>query len=373
MDFGVYVHVPFCRIQCPYCTFYTVPKPRAVAPMQRFAAALGVEWNLRVRPRLQRGDRMHTLYWGGGTPSDLPADSLVALLERWSDDVPGGLAGLDEVTVECNPETALPATLDGWRDTGVNRVSLGVQSLDDRDLRVLGRGADAACNRAAIAAVSARFATWNADLIVGVPGSEPQRFEASLATLAGAGAPHLSFYCLELPPGRARAFGDPQTEESEAAKADLYAWASEWVEQHGYRHYEISNAALPGHEARHNRSYWDGVEYVGLGPGAHSYAGDTRRANRADWQAYMAALEAGLEPPSASETLDATMRHRERLLVGLRLRDGLELASAGLDPGAPILGQLAEAGLLRLEAGRIRLTTRGWLVSDSIVLQLLAA
>jgi oxygen-independent coproporphyrinogen-3 oxidase len=156
MDFGVYTHVPFCRVHCPYCTFYVVPRPEAAA-MGRFAGALQREWELRVRPRLARGDRLATLYLGGGTPSDLPPADLVALLEAFAADVPGGLAALDEVTVECNPESASPGLLDALRRAGVGRVSLGLQALDDHDLRALGRGSDAATNRAALAAVAKRF------------------------------------------------------------------------------------------------------------------------------------------------------------------------------------------------------------------------
>jgi oxygen-independent coproporphyrinogen-3 oxidase len=371
-EFGVYTHVPFCRVHCPYCTFYTVPQPEAAA-MGRFARALQREWTLRVQPRLGRGDRLATLYLGGGTPSDLPPHDLVALLAAFAADVPGGLHAVDEVTVECNPESTTPDMLRALRRIGVGRISLGLQALDDRDLQVLGRASDAAANRAALAQVAARFPTWNADLILGVPGTTRARLESALEEIAAAGTPHLSFYCLEMPPGQARALGDPLTDASEGFKADLYEFTSEWLESHGYVHYEISNAARPGHAARHNGAYWRGVEYVGLGPGAHSYAGDERRANRADLAAYLHDLEAGHEPGASCETLDTGARRREHLLLGLRRRHGLEVASLAPRPAARILESLQKQGLARLDGGRIRLTPRGWLVSDSIVLQLLAA
>jgi oxygen-independent coproporphyrinogen-3 oxidase len=181
----------------------------------------------------------------------------------------------------------------------------------------------------------------------------------------------VSFYCLELPAAKARALGDPQNEASEGFKADLYEATSVWVEAHGYVHYEISNAARPGHAARHNNAYWRGVEYVGLGPGAHSYAGDERRANRADLAQYLRDLDAGREPQASSEQLDATARRHEQVLLGLRRRHGLDVQT--LAPAGGLLRSLQQAGLARLENGRIQLTPRGWLVSDSIVLQLLAA
>jgi len=371
LDFGIYVHVPYCRVQCPYCTFFTVAQPQAAAPMQRWLRAVAAEWRLRVHPRLDAGDRVRTLYLGGGTPSDLPADDLLAFLDTLASDLDGGLAALVEVTVECNPESASAAVLDGLRLRGVGRVSLGVQALDDRDLGRLGRGGTAADARRAVTAVAERFPSWSADLILGIPGSDRGRLASALAELGAAGAPHLSFYCLELPPERARRFGDPQTEASEAAKADLYAFTSAWVEAHGYEHYEISSAARPGHRARHNSNYWSGGDYVGLGPGAHSLEGGRRAANRPDLGAYLAALESGTEPPRTVETLTATMQRDERLLCGLRQREGVP--EAWVEGASRLVLDLERSGLARLEAGRARLTPRGWLVSDAIVLQLVAA
>jgi oxygen-independent coproporphyrinogen-3 oxidase len=369
--FGVYVHVPYCRVQCPYCTFFTAPRPAAAPPMSRFLAALAHEWRLRVQPRLGRGDRLRTLYLGGGTPSDLPPAALAMFLDTIAADVHGGLGALDEVTVECNPESATPALLDALAARGVGRVSLGVQSLDDRDLAALGRGGTAADVRRALAEVASRFPTWSADLILGIPASEPARLEASVDALVTAGAPHLSFYCLELPPERARRLGDPQTEDSEAAKAALYEWTSAAVEARGYVHYEISSAARPGHTARHNSSYWTGADYVGLGPGAHSFAAGVRRANRSDLPAYLGALASGHEPPASRETVTPTMRRDERLLVGLRRREGVPVDALGA--AQRLVAPLQAAGLARPDADRLRLTPRGWLISDTIVLQLVAA
>jgi len=370
VEFSVYVHVPYCRVQCPYCTFYTLPLLEEGARTQRFLKALRREWERRVGPRLGRGERLATLYLGGGTPSDVPAPALGAFLAALGEDLQGGLSALDEVTVECNPESATPDLLDTLLGAGVGRLSLGVQALDDRDLRLLGRAASAADNRRALAAVAAAgFRSWNADIIIGVPGSGAARLRAALGELCDRGAPHLSLYCLELPPGRAKRFGDPQDDASRARQARLYELASAWVEAHGYRHYEISNAARPGHFSIHNTAYWLGREYVGLGPGAHSLESEVRRANLPQMGRYLAALEAGAEPPSQEEVLTAEMRRRELVLLGLRLAEGL----SPQDVGSPeLLERLAAEGLGRLEGGRFRLTPRGWLVSDSIVLQLIA-
>ena len=371
-EFSVYMHVPYCRVQCPYCTFFTVLRPESPAPMTRFLRAVDREWQLRVQPRLQRGDRLVTLYLGGGTPSDVPIAALTDLLATWGRRLPGGLAGVQEVTVECNPESAPPASLDALAAVGVSRISLGVQAMDAKDLLRLGRASTVEQNRAALAAVGARFENWSADAIIGIPGSDALRLDATLAALMDAGAPHLSFYCLEMPAERARRLGDPQTPRSENRKAAWYERASAAVTARGYEHYEISSAARPGFASRHNRGYWTGRPYLGLGPGAHSFDPGTRGWNRPDLDAYLTALESGGPPPGTQESLDAGARERESIDLALRQRTGLELAGRLAGLPASFLEDLETAGLGFVARGRLRLSPRGWLVSDSIVLQILA-
>ncbi len=365
--FGVYVHIPYCQVQCPYCTFFTVPRPGSDAPFRHFLAAVEREWELRVAPRLAAGEHLRTLYLGGGTPSDVPLVELDAFLARLAADVPGGLRSLREVTVECNPESATPELLDALRRRGVTRISLGVQSLADQDLRRLGRVARRAQVRAALDAVARRFERWSADLIVGIPGSNRQRLEASLAALQAFGAPHVSFYCLELPAARARLL--PGAPWSERRVATAYAFASRWLEARGYEHYEISSAALPGQRAQHNSAYWQRLDYVGIGPGAHSLEQGVRRANRADLRAYLGALKAGGLPPAESERLSRQQIWRERLLLGLRRREGVSVRGLRLAALQPLFVQLERRRLGRLEEGRFRLLPEGWMLSDSIVLQ----
>jgi oxygen-independent coproporphyrinogen-3 oxidase len=377
MDFGVYIHVPFCRVQCPYCTFYTVLRPQQEAPMRDFVDAVAREWRLRVSPRLERGDRLRTLYLGGGTPSDLPTAALLQQLRHWDEELSRRsarrLGELDEITIECNPESTGPALLDGLVGLGVHRVSLGVQALVDEDLQVLGRAADRTTVRHAVQQVAQRFRNWNADWLIGVPRSDWTRLRSGLEEVAAAGAPHLSFYCLEMPPTQARKLGDIPGQAGDARKADLYVRTSEWAEAHGYEHYEISNAALAGWHAVHNQAYWDGRDYVGLGPGAHSLEAGVRRANRADLQRWRQALQRGEDPPHHEERLTDAMRHHEAVLLGLRRRRGVPLERLGPDTPRAFLARLIEEGLAQLEGDTLRLTPRGWLISDSIVLQLVAA
>ena len=368
-EFGVYVHIPFCQVQCPYCTFFTVPRPGP--PFTRFVASLQREWELRVGPRLAAGERARTLYLGGGTPSDLPLHELEAFLARLAADLPGGLQGLAEVTVECNPESATPELLSMLRELGASRISLGVQSLHAGDLRRLGRLATRQHVEAALEAVGTRFDSWSADLIVGIPGSSRRRLAASLARLESAGAPHVSFYCLELPEARARLLpGEPW---SERRVAGAYEFVSRWLEERGYEHYEISSAARPGQRAQHNSAYWERRDYVGLGPGAHSLAGAVRRANKPDLQAYQTALQAGRLPPARKERLSAAMVWREKLLLGLRRRSGVSVPELGLTPVLPFFEKLQHRRLGCLEGDRFRLLPAGWMISDSIVLQCITA
>lgn len=368
MEFSVYVHVPFCRVQCPYCTFFTVLRPESDAQPARFVAALQREWRRRVVPRLERGDRLATLYFGGGTPSDLPPPAVEGLLAAFRHDLPGGLEALDETTFECNPESTTGTLLDVLQGFGVSRLSLGVQALDDAGLRRLGRGASLRDNRAAIERVGGRFRNWNADLILGIPGSNAEQLGSALGELARAGAPHLSFYCLEMPPERARRLGDPGTPGSEGFKADLYELASAWAQAQGYEHYEISNAALPGFRALHNTGYWEGREYVGLGPGACSLESGERRANVPNQRRYLEALERNEDAPSTREVLTPRMQEHESVLLGLRQRSGLDLSQHRIRPR--FVDDLQRQGLARLVGGRLQLTTRGWLISDSIAVQI---
>ena len=366
--FGVYVHLPFCRVQCPYCTFFTVPRPERREVFARFLTAVRREWSLRVGPRLQSGDRLRTLYLGGGTPSDVPPDLLADFLAALAADLPGGLAGLEETTVECNPESVTASSLAALRAQGVDRISLGVQALHPDDLRRLGRAAEVEQVLAALDAVATHFQRWSADLILGIPGSNRARLRHDLTVLLQAGAPHLSFYCLELPAARAGALGTPWAAER---LARTYEFVSAWLEERGYEHYEISSAARPGERARHNGAYWERRDYVGLGPGAHSFAASVRQANRPDLNAYLESLEQDRLPPAAREVLTTAAVRREEVLLGLRRREGVAWEADGLEPARDFLQDLARTGLGRFESSRFRLTPRGWMVSDSIVSQLL--
>ncbi len=314
---AVYVHVPFCRSRCAYCAFYTGEDLRRVPDYLR---AVALEAGLRAA---SAGTRAATVYVGGGTPSVLRPAELAGLLEAvrraWEPDREA------EITVEVNPGAG--ADFRGLRAAGFNRVSVGVQALDDPLLALLGRPHTAAQARDAVeAARRAGFDRVSADLLVGVPGVPPIRVAEWVRTLVAAGADHVSVYALELHPGtelhdRAeRGAWSPPAEREEEAQ---WLAAADALEASGLPLYEVSNFARPGAACRHNLAYWEGRPYVGLGPGAHSYdpAGGpwgTRRWNRPGLGAYVRALKQGHPPPGGSERLTREQALLEALFLWLR-------------------------------------------------------
>lgn len=380
---GLYVHIPFCLQKCRYCDFLSAPA--APATQERYLAALRRETELTSRRPELAGRRFTTLYIGGGTPTALPAQSVAELVDlclRSFRFVSGTGSGEPEVTVEANPGTVTPDGLARLRDAGVNRLSLGVQALDDRQLGLLGRIHTAQDARAAYAAArAAGFANINIDLMFGLPGQTLATWEKTLAEVIALGPEHISTYSLIVeegtPFGELRARGELALpgEEIEAAQ---YERAIEWLTAAGYRHYEISNFARPGYEARHNLIYWHNDEYLGLGLGAWSClasspaGGLIRDANPRDLEVYWGALERGALPPR--EDGEAPSRRREMAetaIMGLRLIEGIDLRAFAerfgveLDEAFPgVRARLVAEGLAETVDGRFRLTGRGVLVAN---------
>lgn len=339
MRCGVYVHVPFCRKRCPYCAFVLIESDGSLheAFVERVCREI-------ARAREARRFEPRTVYFGGGTPSLLSAAELGRILESV-----GGAP--EEVTVECNPEGL---RLDGWREIGVNRITLGVQALDDGLLRFLGREHDAEGARRAWREASRRFDNVCVDLIFGVPGQTLEGWRRTLEEVRAWRPAHVSLYGLTYEPGTPFAkIRDRLPEEAERA---MYETAMDLLSD--YRHYEISNWALPGRESRHNRGYWEGRPYLGFGPGAHSYVAPERWWNVSNVREYLRRED----PVGGRERLTAEQERIERLLLGLRQDTGVE--GAEVPPGL-------ERFLERGEDGRVRLTRAGRAVADSVIARLL--
>lgn len=363
---GLYLHIPFCRQRCHYCSFNTGPyRPAA---MERFLRALLREID-SVGEAAWVGDiTIGTVFFGGGTPSLLEAEEMENILDRLRKRF--ALAPVAEVTVECNPESLTREKAEGYRLAGVNRLSLGVQSLDDDLLLRLGRlhSPDEA-RRAFDAARSAGIDNLSVDLMYGLPGLDRARWELTVSEILAWGPEHLSAYALTLDEGsRWAGEGVAGLPDEDTVTAQYWALAR-LAHGAGYEHYEISNYARPGRRSRHNQVYWRAEEYLAFGPGACGFLGDVRYGNVKPVERYCAMLEAGGLPLGTHEVLTAAQRKAEKLILGLRLADGVPLA--WLEGRRPLIDTWRSLELLEVAGGRCRLTEAGFLLSDSLFVHLL--
>ncbi len=337
--------------------------------MERFLAALQREIDLVGEAEWAGRVTIGTVFFGGGTPSLLQPEELEAILHRLSKRF--SLAPGMEVTVECNPESLSRGKAEDYRLAGVNRLSLGVQSLDDDLLRRLGRLHSAREGRSAFeGARVAGFDNLSVDLMYGLPGLDFDRWERTVREILFDWTPeHLSAYALTLDEGSRWAGEGVSGLPDEDAVAAQYWTLARLAREGGYEHYEISNYARPGLRSRHNQVYWRAEEYLAFGPGACGFLGDVRYGNVKPVERYCALLEAGSLPIGAHETLTLTQRTAERLILGLRLADGVPLA--WLEERWSLVDTWRSLGLLEIADGRARLTESGLLVSDSMFIELL--
>ena len=260
MSLGLYLHIPYCFSKCRYCDFYS--RPGELGVPDAYVDALLRELHRFAPDAPLRPD---TLYFGGGTPSLLTPAQAERLI-RAAEPVPGA-----EITLEANPETVTEESLRGFRAAGVNRISFGVQSARDTQLRTLGRPHNAKQARAAFAAARrAGFENISGDIMLALPHYTQAEFDETLELIEKGGATHISAYLLKIEPDSAFGKHPPEGLPTGDEAADFYLYAVEQLEHHGYRQYEISNFAKPGYEGRHNLIYWDCGDYLGLGPAAHS-------------------------------------------------------------------------------------------------------
>ena len=391
---GLYVHIPFCQTKCPYCDFNTYARIEDLIP--RYVDALQTEislWGaLLHRPPLE------TVFFGGGTPSYLPTNRIVAILEAIRGSF--GVSVDAEISLEANPGDLTPAKLSALRRAGVNRLSIGVQSLDDKLLETLGRRHSAAdARRSYHAAIDAGFDNVSIDLMYGLPYQTLQGWRDTLDGALSLGPPHVSMYCLTLEPGTPLAqwvqLGKVPEPDPDLA-ADMYELAEELMGQGGYRHYEISNWARPGFPSRHNLIYWRNQAFLGVGPGAHSYLGGFRFANLKSPREYIERLDSRPPLPKASgpvgeiiasvpvvdtvEAIGPRLEMAETMMMGLRLDTGIiseDFARRfGRSPAEAYpddVADLAALGLLETSDGALKLTPRGRMLGNEVFSRFLAA
>lgn len=369
---GLYVHVPFCLGKCAYCDFVSYPCNNK--DVVSYAEALEREIRLRGK-ECEKGNVLRSVYLGGGTPTCLPPAMLkrtIALLRDRFSISPGA-----EITVEANPGTVTDGLLENLLSSGVNRLSIGIQSTEDRLLRVLGRRHTAAdAVRTVETARTTGFTNISIDLIFGIPGQDTGDWEKTLADAVALAPEHISAYGLELhretPLGRAAAAGEVGI-CSEETFQEMYFQAIDYLNASGYVQYEISNFARPGRESRHNLVYWEGEPYIGLGPAAHSYLNRCRWENTADLDTYTATLMEGRFPVAEAINLTPADEMAEAMFLGLRLTAGVSTsrfrARFGREPVAVYgdkISRLMAQGLLRHEKDRLRLTREALPVANQV-------
>ena len=369
----LYVHVPFCRLVCAYCDFVTVGG--RAAEIAGYPDLLLAE--LALRPA---SGRLATIYFGGGTPSLLPAEGVArvvaAAIDRWG-------TAPTEVSLEANPSSREIPDWAGLRDAGVNRISLGIQSPYDAGLRALARGQTAAEGFAAFAAVrAAGFENVSIDLIYGIPGQSLADWRSGLRLALALEPDHLSLYALQLAlapddwaapvrPGALRWRQRMVARQDDGLAAAQYQLAEELLDVAGYRHYELSSWARPGFESRHNSAYWERRPYTGIGAGAHSFDGATRSWNERDLDRYVARTSAGERALAGSEELDEQTRAFEAVALGLRRVGGMsrsefaeEFGDDPLDRFAAAIEEGVGGALLEVDDDTIRFTRRGRLFAN---------
>ena len=371
---GLYIHIPFCKQRCNYCAFYS---STLYNMREEYVAALTKE--LLLRKDYAHGKAIETIYFGGGTPSTLGIEQLQRICSTIYSAYP--VANSPEVTIECNPDDLTPEFLEALRPLPFNRISMGVQSFNDAQLRRLGRRHTAEGARTAVGnARKAGYTNISIDLMFALPGSTPQQWQEDLNRAIALRPQHLSAYNLMYEEGtplyRALCNGNI-TELSEEENLEQFRMLIESMKKAGYRHYEISNFALPGYESRHNSSYWNDTPYIGCGAAAHSYNGTEREWNIADIKEYIKGIESG-NRKFEIEHLSEEERYNDTILTRLRTAEGLPLEWMRDKFSEKLNSYMLRTiekeialGNLQENNGQVSLTEKGIFISDAVIRELI--
>jgi oxygen-independent coproporphyrinogen III oxidase len=385
---GAYVQVPFCQTKCTYCNFHTgVVSPQRYAPYAAAVCREIAESAAEVRARKQKPQVIDTVYFGGGTPSLLEPRALRSILDALSREF-GFAQNADdaalEITLEADPETITAEKAAAWLDAGFNRISLGVQSFSDVELKAAGRMHRCAdVFSAAEILRAAGFRNISMDLIAGLAHQTPASWAESLARLAEIRPEHVSIYMLEIDEGsnlgRESLAGGKRYCASaipdDDSIADSYEDARVALRAAGYEHYEISNWGLPGYRSRHNLKYWRREPYLGFGAGAHSFDGAKRWANLHDSARYAANIEGGISTHEQEQDVTADAALEEELFLGLRQIDGVDLAAIEASYHVDLskrVASLRNQGLVETSGTRLRLASDRLAVSNGVLVELLS-
>ncbi len=372
MPAGVYLHIPFCKSRCSYCDFAT-DVWRSGEAVERYVDAMVNEIHrVGVTGALTDVRATDTIYFGGGTPSLLMPSQVEKLIA--SIHLKFEISSVAEITMEMNPATVTPDTLAAYRELGVNRASFGVQTFNDRDLKLLARGHDANDARNTFAMLrDVGFDNISFDLIAGLPGQTLDDWQSNLDEAVAMQPEHLSLYLLEIHEGtplaeQLRTYRRPMPDEDVAA--EMYELMIDRLTEAGYEQYEISNFAEPGFESRHNTKYWRLDPVFGFGVSAHSFDGTQRYANERDPAKYVSMIENGGSSEVMRETIDTAS---EFIFLGLRLNEGVDLGEfqtrfdvSLTDQYGNEIGELTTDGLIEQSDQKLRLTRKGMLFSNEV-------
>jgi oxygen-independent coproporphyrinogen III oxidase len=370
---GVYIHIPFCRTKCDYCNFFSIASQRG---KDEIAGAISKE--IKLRSEYLGGQEISTIYFGGGTPSLLPEKDIEAILAQLNKTF--RIQNNAEITLEANPDDLDKEKLKTYRQMGVNRLSIGIQSFLPEDLKYLSRKHDP---RQALKAIEDSFATGflntTIDLIFGLPTQDIPKLEKNLKTFRQFNLPHLSAYALTVEPKTALAWKienkkvEAVTDENQIAQ---FLFLMDWMAEEDFVHYEISNYCLPGYESKHNSAYWNGERYLGLGPSAHSFNGASRQWNVSNLAWYLEAIKAG-NVFFEKETLTPNQHHNEFVMTAIRTKTGIDLDIYSQRFGKSRLDELRSASKEFLKDGwaiehknHLFLSRQGKLFADYIASEL---
>ena len=359
---GIYIHIPFCKSRCRYCDFFSTTQ---LEKREAYIHAVIHEW--QTYQHQWSSKEVSTIYLGGGTPSLLPIESLRLLLHSILSNI--NPATVQEITLEANPGDITAEKIQAWRQLGINRLSMGVQSFNDRLLQLVGRRHSA---QQAIQAVKTAqtegISNISIDLMYALPEQTMAEWQADIAQALKLNVPHISSY------GLIYEEGTPLTQWLEQGKItaideeeemQMYDYLVEQLTQHGYEHYEVSNFSLPGQHSKHNSSYWNDIHYLGLGAGAHSYDGKTRWWNITDVDQYITqAINHQLAPEH--ETISSEERHTEQVMLGLRTSKGVKCTTVNMDKAQAYITE----GWLKQDGEQIIATTKGYHILNRIIADL---
>ena len=358
---SVYLHIPFCRRKCNYCDFYS--SPTCLGEVSSYANALCNQ----IRSSQAKGETVHTVYFGGGTPSLLSEKDFSLIVAALN--VTFDLSSCAEFTVECNPESVSPSLARTWLEQGVNRISMGVQTFSDAHLRSLGRlHTKARAEQAYRELRSVGFDNISLDLMAALPQQTVPELTDDLQRMIALSPEHLSVYLLKIEPGSV--FGLKAVPEAdEDLQRSMYLLTHDVLTRAGYEHYEISNFAKPGFRAKHNGVYWAGGEYLAFGAGAFGFYRGVRYHGPADTTAFC--NKNGLLRPIVDEIVDAEESRREAVFLGLRLSEGID-RSLLPEGKKSFVETLCQHGYATLTDRRFALTAEGFLISDYVIRELLS-